>query len=299
MKKSLIILTCLILCIPEMHGQSAKNILRGAKAIVGIPKIYVKYEPIPAFLTIVPENTSIKTINQMMQESKFYEYRLFDLPKGIKPDETLIGRFNAYDSNSKIMEDTIKNFTYDPTHDNTTYFKYKKDLPAHEFDFKNYHVSLYRSGETRPLIQSNTPVLGSTIENKQKKNLFGNIDTLRFWRSQFLAFLDAHGNDYKSPNNEYIINTSEDPTINPVSFAFASFLKEWTEKMTVTRYSGSTCWRFLTEKDEHGKRILHSVQENAWRNWFLRWYQNNYKGKENELKANRIHQQVLHWLETY
>lgn len=296
MKERIIIFLswCLLFCAnTEVHGQ-----IRGFKPQKLLIRVTKPGSNLPPRVWVFPGNTPQRRITQMAQNNGS-EYRIYELSRSIKKGDVLKLHLDFLNHQEEYgLETTKQEIPYDEIGDNTVLFQFKKDrsLPSNLPEV-NYSFRVTVNDDSRSIltdeIEADRYELPFDTEVKHhKKSLFENRDSLLFWKNQFVAFLNAHGNEFKDTNGIYLIDTSEDKENNKVTQAFASFLRIWLENKTVTGYSGPACWRFLTDDGRIGKSVI----EDSWRNWFLNWFRSTYAYKaDKELEDNIIHQKVKDW----
>ena len=250
MKKYLIILTCLLLCIPEMHGQGMKNVLKSAEAALSKPSHIVRlrvptqirngalYQPIEA--TILPYHQSFILGKEKIRG---YRYLDFTFPRPLQENDLI--KFHLFPSAAPFKDNTgilitnsIQHLKFHSNAANTIYFPFKTDNTfSSELGSVNMFLTATVNDDSYLTLSKDFSVktLEASPRGRHEETLFEDSIKLNIWKNIFEAFL-------KDSNIELSFNTKLN---NKVSQAFYSFCMRWERMHIIEKVNGDAGVRFL------------------------------------------------------
>jgi len=307
MKKYLIILACLLLCIPEMHGQGTKL---GEKFLKGLS--YKKHVPISTKpgkpFTIQHQ---VKLIDSEWIKIVKKDHHLsseIDINRKIKDGTKLFLKLKPTNGASLYLDNPIQSIVWrghetelftgcrllKSLPSGMTGFQIEEELWAEgdsvpfakdyiDIEVKTTNEEIYKP-ENSALTQVENANVGTMKRGPGRSQEFMFKDSTHYFNSQkdFWDFLEKH--EKKSNTNiEYVINSSFDNFVNQ---AFVSFLNRWIQNGTVKFFSAPACARFLYEYD---------LKKDSEINTYINWFRNAYYEQEKFYKGNNTYDEVEKW----
>jgi len=283
MKKYLVFVAYLALCILEVHGQGMKKVLKSAETALSKPSYIVRlrvptqirngalYQPIEA--TILPYQRSF-----ILGKEKIRGYRYLDYPFPRPLQENDLIKFHLFPSAAPFKDNTGILITNSEQHlkfhsnaANTIYFPFKTD---NSFSAELGSVNMFFTATVNndPYLTLSKDFSVKTLETstrgRHEETLFEDSIKLKTWKNIFETFL-------KESNINFSFNTKLN---NKVSQAFYSFCKRWEKMHLIDKVKGDAGVRFLTSCG----LACEAVNPRTYSAWFLKYYKDETKLLYNE-----------------
>ena len=271
MKKFLIILACLLLCIPEMHGQGSKIIGKAAKAIVTKPPKppHVARVSVPSRIINSNVNPPIKVeiltyASSIATKRKANEFD-FPIKKTLQESDLISLHLSSslapYKNGAGIrIYEPKQNLKFFPSAANTIHFFLGEDSSfSPELGNINLNLSIKVNDDEYYVVKECLTVKTGKTRGRHKEILFRDTIAQVKWKEAFVAFL-------RDENIELYIKTDLD---DKVSQAFFSFCKRWKKLNIIDKVKGDASVRFLVEDP---LKISYADDTRTYAGWFLKNY---------------------------